>query len=65
MDEIYFSEAVVRIIRQRKEIISETLNSGNVKDMEHYKFLMGSIETANFIEQELKSLLEKQEQIDV
>ena len=49
MDKIYFSEAVFRIIRQRKEIISETLNSGNVKDMEHYKFLMGSIETANFI----------------
>ena len=30
----------------------------------NYKFLMGSLDGLNFIEQELKSLLEKQEQDD-
>jgi hypothetical protein len=37
---------------------------GNVKNMEHYRELIGNIQGITFIEQELKSLLEKQEQSD-
>tara|TARA_R100001377_G_scaffold73163_1_gene49071 strand:- start:2421 stop:2618 length:198 start_codon:yes stop_codon:yes gene_type:complete len=64
MNEIYFAEATFKLIRNRKELIGENLMNGTVKDMEHYKFLMGSLDGLNFIEQELKSLLEKQEQND-
>jgi|TARA_B100000941_G_C28091177_1_gene343675 hypothetical protein len=35
---------------------------GNVKSMEHYRELMGNLEALNHVDQELKNLLEKQEQ---
>jgi len=34
---------------------------GNVKSMEQYRELMGNLECLNHVEQELKSLLDKQE----
>ncbi len=62
MDEIYVAEAVFRIIRERKSGIVDLLQYGNVKSMEHYRELMGNMDSLNHVEQELKSLLEKQEQ---
>jgi len=64
MDEIYVAEAVFRIIRERRTGIVDLLKYGNVKSMEHYRELMGNIDSLNHVEQELKSLLEKQEQSD-
>ena len=61
MNEIFFSEAVLRIIRERKEIVYDSLIHNQVKSMEHYRELMGMIDSLNHVEQELKSLLEKQE----
>ena len=64
MDELYVAEAVFRIIRERRSGIVDLLQYGNVKSMEHYRELMGNIDSLNHVEQELKSLLEKQEQSD-
>jgi len=64
MDEIYVAEAVFRIIRERRFGIVDLLQYGNVKSMEHYRELMGNIDSLNHVEQELKGLLEKQEQSD-
>ena len=64
MDEIYVAEAVFRIIRERRSGIVDLLQYGNVKSMEHYRELMGNMDSLNHVEQELKSLLEKQEQSD-
>ena len=64
MDEIYVAEAVFRIVRERRSTIVDVLQYGNVKSMEQYRELMGSIDSLNHVEQELKSLLEKQEQQD-
>ena len=41
--------------------ISELLISNGVKDMLHYRHLMGNIEGLEYLEQELKSLLDQQE----
>ncbi len=64
MDEIYVAEAVFRIIRERRTGIVDLLQYGNVKSMEHYRELMGNLDSLNHVEQELKGLLEKQEQSD-
>ena len=64
MDEIYVAEAVFRIIRERKAGIVDLLQYGNVKSMEQYRELMGNMDSLNHVEQELKGLLEKQEQSD-
>ena len=64
MDEIYVAEAVFRIIRERRSGIVDLLQYGNVKSMEQYRELMGNMDSLNHVEQELKGLLEKQEQSD-
>jgi len=61
MDEIFIAEAVFRMIRDRRKSIVETMQFGNVKSIEQYRELMGNLDSLNFVEQELKGLLDKQE----
>ena len=64
MPEIYVAAAVYRIIRERRQAITDLLMYNNVKSMEHYRELMGNVDCLNHVEQELKSLLDKQELLD-
>lgn len=61
MDEIYFAEAVFRIVKERRQAIYDLLIYDNVKTMEQYRELMGNLKSLDHVEQELKGLLEKQE----
>ncbi|MDA9795651.1 hypothetical protein N9C22_05300 [Paracoccaceae bacterium] len=61
MDEIFIAEAVFRMIRDRRQSIVDTMQYGNVKSIEQYRELMGNLDALNFVEQELKGLLDKQE----
>tara|TARA_R110000737_G_scaffold162091_1_gene189966 strand:+ start:713 stop:907 length:195 start_codon:yes stop_codon:yes gene_type:complete len=61
MDEIRTAEAVFRILRDRRQGVTDLMIYGNVKSMEQYRELMGNLEALNHVEQELKSLLDKQE----
>jgi len=61
MDEIYVAEAVFKILRDRRQGVTDLMVYGNVKSMEQYRELMGNLECLNHVEQELKSLLDKQE----
>ena len=62
MDEIYFAEAVFRIIRERRQGVQDLLIYDNVSSIEQYRELMGNLKALDHVEQELKGLLEKQEQ---
>ena len=62
MDEIYVAEAVFRILRERRQGVTDLMIYGNVKSMEQYREHMGNMECLNQVEQELKGLLDKQEQ---
>ena len=61
MDEVYFAEAVFRIIKERRHAVQDLLIYDNVKNMEQYRELMGNLKSLDHVEQELKSLLDKQE----
>jgi hypothetical protein len=61
MDEIFIADSVFKIIRERRQNVSDILGGDNIRDMEHYKKLMGILDGLNYVEQELKSLLNKQE----
>ena len=61
MDDIYIAEAVFRVLRERRQSVVDLMIYGNVKSMEQYRELMGNLECLNHVEQELKSLLDKQE----
>ena len=62
MDEIRVAEAVFRVIRERRQGVVDLMQYGNVKSLEQYRELMGNLEALNHVEQELKGLLDKQEQ---
>ena len=64
MDEITLAQFILKLVRDRKENIVDVLVNNEVKDMEHYRQLMGNIDGLQYVEQELKSLLEKRELID-
>ena len=64
MTEIYLAEAIFRVIRERRNILHDALVFGEVKNMEHYREIIGGLKSLEHIEQELKSLLDKQEQVD-
>ena len=61
MDGILITNRILKLINDKRNQISELLISNGVKDMLHYRHLMGNIEGLEFLEQELKSLLDKQE----
>ena len=62
--EIYLAEAVFRIINERKKQISEALLYDSVKNMEQYRELMGERKALEYVDDELKSLLDRQEKDD-
>ncbi len=64
MDEVFFADAVLRIVRDRRLAVQDLLIYDNVSNMEQYRELMGNLKALDHVEQELKSLLDKQERND-
>jgi hypothetical protein len=64
VDEVFFADAVLRIVRDRRLAVQDLLIYDNVKNMEQYRELMGNLKSLDHVEQELKSLLDKQERND-
>jgi hypothetical protein len=64
MDEIALFQFVQRTIKDRRRSAIDILENNGIKSMEQYQNLMGEISALSYIEQELSSLLEKQEQFD-
>ena len=64
MDGVQLAQAVYRIIDDRKSFVQEQLLFDQIKNMDQYREMMGNLSALNHVEQELKSLLEKQELID-
>jgi len=61
MDGIFLAEHLIKIIRERRERISEMMTGGTVKDIEEYRQLVGNVESLDYIGQELRDILEKAE----
>ena len=62
--EIYLAEAVFRVISERRKIVLDVLQFNTVKNMEHYKQLMGEMDALEYIENVVKDLLNRQEKED-
>jgi len=54
-----FAEKTLIAVKGLRRQTEEILTSGNVKDMEQYKFLMGRLEGYKFVEMEIQHLLSK------
>jgi len=49
MDEIDLMAKIKRLIESREKQIQETLMSGGLKDIEHYKYLQGELSALYYI----------------
>ena len=65
MDGIDIVQYVRKTLLDRKAQITELMSEGGIKDMEHYKGLMGELKSLDYLEGEIKNLLDKQEQEEV
>ena len=54
MDELTYYDIIKKLIRDRESQISETLMSGALESIEHYKFLQGELSALYYIEEEIK-----------
>jgi uncharacterized protein with GYD domain len=64
MDVFRLIDAIQKTIRSRKQNVREILENNGVQSMEQYQKLMGEMDALFYVEQELTSLIQKQEQID-
>jgi len=58
-------ELIVKIQRQLRDLyqnVGESMLSGNVDNMEKYKYMLGQAHAYQYISQEISNLLEKKEQ---
>ena len=65
LEDIYIVQFIQRAIKERRTQVLDVLENNSVKSMEHYRELMGNLDSLNYISQEISDLLEKQEQNDV
>tara|TARA_R100000322_G_scaffold162048_1_gene124433 strand:- start:178 stop:363 length:186 start_codon:yes stop_codon:yes gene_type:complete len=59
MDSILLAEHLLKQIKERRDRISEMMLSGNVKNLEEYKQLVGNVESLDYIGQELRQILDE------
>jgi|TARA_R100001086_G_scaffold156377_1_gene83640 hypothetical protein len=57
VDGIFLAEHLIKIIKERRQRIMEMMSSGAVKNIEEYRQLVGSLESMDYIDTELKQLL--------
>ncbi len=56
---LQFTERLQAEVRKLRASTEAMVISGGVKDMEHYKFLMGRIEGYKFVEEAIQRLLKQ------
>jgi hypothetical protein len=56
-------EKVLQSIRKLRQQTQELILAGNVRDMEQYKYLMGRLEGYTFVENEIKTLLDRNKEL--
>ena len=54
MDDLTLHDKIKKVIKDRESQISETLMSGALESIEHYKFLQGELAALYYIESEIK-----------
>ena len=56
MNDFDLLDFIKRKVKERENQISETLMSGSLKDIEHYKYLQGELNALYYIANELSDL---------
>tara|TARA_R110000803_G_scaffold151856_1_gene216894 strand:+ start:459 stop:656 length:198 start_codon:yes stop_codon:yes gene_type:complete len=64
MDGLWFSDKILRIIRDKKEKITDFVMHGSTTEKADYNFMVGQFRTLEELESDIKEILDKGEQND-
>ena len=62
MEEVYLAQYLLKVIKERRDRITQMLESGSPNNMEEYARLVGSLESLDYIGAELRQILDNQEE---
>tara|TARA_R100000655_G_scaffold94374_1_gene135794 strand:+ start:359 stop:556 length:198 start_codon:yes stop_codon:yes gene_type:complete len=64
MDGLYISEKILRIIRDKKQQITDYVMQGSTTEAKDYHFMIGKFRGLEELESEIKEILDKGEKND-
>tara|TARA_R110002020_G_scaffold160425_4_gene344853 strand:+ start:1468 stop:1668 length:201 start_codon:yes stop_codon:yes gene_type:complete len=64
MDFIKYSEYLLRKLRERQDVLSQSLATGSATDYVQYQRIVGEISGLNFAEQEITALHGRMEDVE-
>lgn len=59
MNDIDFLDKLKKLLEDRERQVQETLMSGGLKDMEHYKYLQGELSALYYIQNEIADIFKQ------
>ena len=59
MSDLYFVDRVLKVIRERRTVVSEAITEGSVQDFAAFRHLRGKLEVWNEVEREIRLLLKQ------
>jgi hypothetical protein len=62
--DLLFAEKILKIIRERRDVVTEALTEGAVQDFAAFRHLRGKYEVWSELEQEIRSLLKRETEED-
>ena len=64
MTDVYITDRLIKVIRERQQTVTEAITEGSVQDVAAFRHLRGKLEVWKEVEDELRLLLKKQERHD-
>lgn len=59
MTDLYFVDRVLKVVRERRTVVSEAITEGSVQDFAAFRHLRGKLEVWNEVEREIRLLLKQ------
>lgn len=64
MSDLYFVDKLLKVVRERRDVVVEAMTEGSVNDFAAYRHLRGRLEAWNEVEREIRLLLKQGQRID-
>ena len=59
MSELYFVDRLLKVVRERRTVVSEAITEGSVQDFAAFRHLRGKLEVWTEVEREIRLLLKQ------
>ena len=59
MSELYFVDRLLKVVRERRTVVSEAITEGSVQDFAAFRHLRGKLEVWTEMEREIRLLLKQ------